>query len=63
MLSLTAMLVFIVIFFVVITVTNIDNRRNNDLRHKLLSEKIDKFEELFINECRNLVDAVKDIKL
>ncbi len=62
MVSLTAMLVFIIVFFIITVVININNRKDNDLRHQMLSDKIDNFEKLFIGECRNLIEAVKHIR-
>ena len=63
MLALTLLLLLIVLFFIAITITISSVRKEHREVNKRLSDKIDKFEEMFLVECRNLVKSVEDLKV
>lgn len=61
--SLTILTVIFACFFIALFLIIINNRKDSDLRHKHLSQKIDNMEKLLIVEYKNIVNAVKDLKI
>lgn len=62
MLAFTFMLLLVVVFFIAITITVINVRRENREDSTRLSDKIDKLEGLFLAECKTLVKEFKNLK-
>jgi len=62
MISLTAMLVFEVVFFISITVIIMDNRKNHDTKHKQMAKEVENLKQLMITDFKDILDAVKDLK-
>jgi hypothetical protein len=56
------MLLLVVVFFIAITITVINVRRENREDSTRLSDKIDKLEGLFLAECKTLVKEFKNLK-
>tara|TARA_R110000868_G_scaffold400868_1_gene675606 strand:- start:8270 stop:8479 length:210 start_codon:yes stop_codon:yes gene_type:complete len=62
MLAFTFVLLLVVVFFITISITVINVRRENREDSTRLSDKIDKLEGLFLSECKTLVKEFKNLK-